>query len=194
MDANPRPPGEPVRLSPNDPLAALHRWVAEGQVDEAVRARARQRWLERQAAEEATLPGVLLDLAERGRPVTVTTSGGHRITGPVVAVGADFGVVRDPRLGDAVIPTSTLALVRPAPGDDLPIGNRAANMVLAFGDAMLELATERPEVIVGTAGEQFRGDLRSVSPDVAVLALDGDRRDLVHIALRAIDHVIVLRR
>ena len=194
MESNPRPPSEPVQISPGDPLAALHSWIAAGQVDEAARARARQRWLERQAAEEASLAGVLIDLAERNRPVNVTTQAGHRLSGPIVAVGADFGVLRDHRLGDAIVPTATIALVRPAPGDDLPVGDRTVNMVLAFGDALMELAPERPECIVSVGAEQLRGDLRSVSPDVIVLALDGDRRDLVHAAVAAIDHVIVLRR
>ena len=194
VEPNPRPPREPVQLSAGDPLGALHSWIAEGQVDEAARARARQRWLERQAAEEASLIGVLVDLAERNRPVTVTTEAGHRLSGPIVAVGADFGVLRDQRLGDAIVPTSAIALVRPSPGDDLPTGDRTVNMVLAFGDALMELAPERPECIVAVGSDQLRGDIRSVSPDVLVLALDGDRRDLIHAAVAAIDHVIVLRR
>ncbi|MEO0494190.1 MAG: hypothetical protein AAF081_12320, partial [Actinomycetota bacterium] len=156
--------------------------------------RARQRWLERVAAEEATLPGVLVDLAERRRPVTVQTLDGHRVTGPVVAVGADFGVVREPRLGDAFVPTHRIAVVRPAPGDDLPTGDRPADFVLTFGDALMELATERPDVIVGVGGESHRGELRTVSPDVVTLALGGDRRDPVHAALAAIDHLVVLHR
>lgn len=194
MESNPRPPSAPVQISADDPLAALQSWIAEGQVDEAARARARQRWLERQAAEEASLAGVLIDLAERNRRVNVTTRAGHRLSGPIVAVGADFGVLRDHRLGDAIVPTAAIALVRPSPGDDLPVGDRAVNMVLAFGDALMELAPERPECIVAVGTEQLRGDMRSVSPDVVVLALDGDRRDLVHATIAAIDHVIVLGR
>ena len=194
MEPDPRPPRTPVQISGSDPLGALHAWIAEGQVDDAARARTRQRWLERQAAEEASLVGVLLDLAERNRPVSITTRADHRLTGPVVAVGADFGVVRDHRLGDAIVPTRAIALVRPSPGDDLPTGDRPVDMVLAFGDALMELAPDRPECIVAVGTEQLRGDLRSVSPDVAVLALDGDRRDLVHAAVDAIDHLVVLRR
>lgn len=194
VESNPRPPSQPVDLTPGDPLGALHQWIAEGQVDEAARARARQRWLEKAAAEEATLGGVLIDLAERQRPVTVSTLDGHRVSGPVVAVGADFGVVREPRLGDAIVPVRRIAMVRPAPGENLPIGDRVASFVLTFGDALMELAAERPEVIIGIAGESHRGDLRTVSTDVVSLALGGDRRDTVHLALGAIDHMIVLRR
>ncbi|NDH11437.1 MAG: hypothetical protein EBY44_06880, partial [Actinobacteria bacterium] len=85
MDSDPQPPDRPVDLTADDPLAALQRWVADGQVDEAARARSRRRWLENVATEEATLGGVLLDLAERGRPVIVRTLAGHRVTGPIIA-------------------------------------------------------------------------------------------------------------
>ena len=44
-----------MSLGPEDPLAGLNQWLAEGSVDAAARARTRQRWLERQAAEEATV-------------------------------------------------------------------------------------------------------------------------------------------
>ncbi len=194
MDPNPRPPDRPVQIGAGEPLAALEAWVAEGRVDEAARARARQRWLERQAAEEASLSGVLLDLAERNRPVTLTTVAGHRLSGPVIAVGTDFGVVRDRRLGDVIVPTSALALVRPSPGDDLPTGDRAVDMVLTFGAALMELAPDRPECVVAVGVDHLRGELRPGSPDVLVVALDGDRRDLVHVSVAAVDHLVVLRR
>ena len=102
MTDAPRPPSRPVDLTSGDPLGALHHWIADGRIDEAARARARQHWLERQAAEDATMLGVLIDLAERGRPVTATTVAGRRVTCPVRAVGADVGetvaqVHRDPR-------------------------------------------------------------------------------------------------
>ena len=75
-------------------------------VDEAARARSRRRWLENAATEEATLGGVLLDLAERRRPVIVRTLAGHRVAGPIIAVGADFVGVADSRLGDTLMPTT----------------------------------------------------------------------------------------
>ena len=56
----------------------LARWVAEAKVDEAARARARERWLQQQAIEETTFPSVVADLADRERPVLVHTSSGRR--------------------------------------------------------------------------------------------------------------------
>lgn len=79
--------------------------IADGQVNEAAWARCRRRWLEKAAIEEATLGGALRDLAKRGRPVIARTLAGHRVTRPIIAVGVDFVRVRDPRLGDTLMPT-----------------------------------------------------------------------------------------
>ena len=194
MTDAPRPPSRPVDLTAGDPLGALQRWIADGRIDEAARARARQHWLERQAAEEATLFGVLVDLAERGRPVTVTTSATRRVVGPVVAVGADFAILCDPRLGDVFVPMERLAVVRPAPGDALPTGDRPAGITLTLGAALMELAADRPDVIAATAGEHIRGDMVSVGADLLTIATDGARRDRLHLRLAAIDHLVVLSR
>ena len=172
----------------------MQRWVADGQVDEAAQARSRRRWLEKAATEEATLGGALLDLAERGRPVIVRTLAGRRVTGPIIAFGADFVGIRDPRLGDTLVPTTRIATVQPAPGDDLPAGDRRHDVVLAFGDALMELAAERPDVIVGAGDKTLRGELRTASTEVVTLAIAGGKRAPSYIALAAIDHVVVRSR
>ena len=191
VNSDPQPPDRPVDLTAGDPLSALQRWVADGRVDEAARARSRRRWLENVATEEATLGGVLLDLAERRRPVTVRTLVGHRITGPIIAVGADFIAVADARLGDTLMPTTRIATVQPAPGDDLPAGDRRHDVVLTFGDALMELAAERPDVMVGVGDETLRGELRTASTEVVTLVIADERREPISIALAAIDHVVV---
>ena len=127
-------------------------------------------------------------------PSPATASPRHRVTGPIIAVGADFVGVRDPRLGDTLMPTHRIATVQPVPGDDLPTGNQLRNVVLAFGDALMELATERPEVIVGAGDETHRGELRTASNEVVTLAITGERREPIYIALAAVDHVVVRSR
>ena len=194
VNSDPQPPDRPVDLTADDPLAALQRWVADGQVDEAARARSRRRWLENAATRAATLGGVLLDLAERRRPVIVRTLAGHRVAGPIIAVGADFVGVADARLGDTLMPTTRIATVQPAPSDDLPAGDRRHDVVLAFGDALMELAAERPEVMVGVGDETLRGELRTASTEVVTLVIADERREPISIALTAIDHVVVRSR
>ncbi|MDG1877674.1 MAG: hypothetical protein P8I99_09710 [Acidimicrobiales bacterium] len=141
----------PVDLTSGKSFAAIHRWIANGQIDDAARARARQHSLEHQATEDATLLGALIDLAERGRPVTASAT--RQVTGPVVAVGADFVILRDGRLGDVFVPVERLAVVRPAPGGGLPTGNRLAGISLTLGSALMKLASERPDVILAPAGK-----------------------------------------
>ena len=194
VNSDPQPPDRPVDLTADDPLRALQRWVADGQVDEAARARSRRRWLENAATRAATLGGVLLDLAERRRPVIVRTLAGHRVAGPIIAVGADFVGVADARLGDTLMPTTRIATVQPAPSDDLPAGDRRHDVVLAFGDALMELAAERPEVMVGVGDETLRGELRTASTEVVTLVIADERREPISIALTAIDHVAVRSR
>ena len=194
MPEEPATPRQPIRLSPGDPLAALTRWVAEGSADQAARSRARQRWLERQAEEEATLIGSIIDLAERGRAITITTTTGDRHTGTVVAVGSDFAIVRKPRFGDIVIRHDAIALLRPFPGDNTPTGDRPLDINLALADALVELSAERPRVQIATGGEELIGELRSAGYNVLALRLETPRRDTVHVAIDVIDHLVILSR
>ena len=190
----PATPRQPIRLSPGDPLAALSRWVAEGSADQAARSRARQRWLERQAQEEATLIGSIIDLAERGQAITITTTAGGRHTGAVVAVGSDFAIIHESRFGDIVIRHDAIAFVRPFPGDNTPTGDRPLDINLALADALVELSAERPRVQIATGGEELVGELRSAGYNVLMLRLDNPRRDTVHVAIDVIDHLVILSR
>ncbi len=182
-----------IDLTVGDPLAGLLRWVAEGRVDAAAVERAKQRWLERQAGEEATVAGVLFDLAERGRPVSITTRAGRRVRGPVIAVGADFAIMHGVSAGDVLVPFGALALVRPAPGDVAASGDRMGSVEMVFAEALSELAAESPRVLASAGGDEIRGELRSVGFDVAAIVLDGSRRETAHVAIGALDHLIVLR-
>lgn len=183
-----------VSLTPGDPLAPLVRWIAAGRVDEAARARARQRWLERQAREEATLGGVLVDLAERGRPVMVSTVGRRGFRGPVRAVGADFVVIREDGLGDVIIPLRSLASVRPAPGEDGGGGDRPFTVELVLAETLVEISADHPTVMAMAGSEELRGELRSAGIDVLSVVLEGPRRDVVHIHVSAVDHIAILVR
>lgn len=180
----------PVELGSHDPLRALHRWVAEGTVDEAARARARRRWIEQQADEEATLAGVLHDLAEREGTAVLTTRRGRRVGGRIVVVGADFAIVREAG-GDVVVPASVLSSVRPGPDDHPVAGARAVGVELVLAEALAELAADRPDVFVVTAAEEVKGRLRSVGFDVIAVAIEGAGRRTVHVPVGALDHVLL---
>lgn len=183
---------DPFRLTADDPLSGLSKWLSEGRVDAAATARARQRWLERQATEDATLAGVLLDLGERSRRITVRTEGGTNIAGSIVALGADFVIVREDRSGDAFIPLGSVATVRGGPGDDPPVGDRSVALAAVLGEVLGQLAADGPTVKVVAGGDAIRGDLRSVGQDLLAVEVSSERREVAHVALHAIDHLILL--
>ncbi len=189
---DPHPPSAPAHLAAGDPLSGLAKWLADSRVDDAAARRARQRWLERQAEEDATLAGVLLDLAERGGPIVVRTNGAATIRGPVVAVGADFVAVREHGLGDVLVPHGSICTVRAAPGERPVVGERAAAFEVVLAEALVELAADRPPVRVGAAGAEFRGRLRSTGRDVIAITTDGERTDRIHVALSSLDHLVLL--
>src|SRR5262245_29158179 len=100
-------------------------WLGELASDEAARRRSRDRSLGRQAAEEGTFTGVLVDLAERGRPVVVHLHNGRWHRGLLSMVGTDFVVIRDDAGRDVAIARSALASVRTLPREAATVGDRS---------------------------------------------------------------------
>jgi len=153
----------------------LDRWVAELRADDAARGRARASWLARQAEEDATLAGVLTDLAERGRPVVVTVRGGGRHRGAVRLVGADFCALHIATGSDVVVAFAAIAAVAPQPGEAGATGDRGALPATTLGHALAALAGSgrRVRVLPVGGGDAFSGELRSAGRDLVALRLDG---------------------
>jgi hypothetical protein len=172
--------------------AALARWAAEARVDEARAARARERWLRQQAEEEATVAGVLCDLAERGVPVVIGTTAGSQHRGTVSAVAGDFLVLRVERR-DVLLALDAVAVVRPEPGVAAPVGDRPVDVGLRLTDALAYLLSERPRVLVLLrSGERVAGELRTIGRDVASIELDGSVRAVAYVPLGAVVEIGVV--
>jgi len=170
---------------------ALERWAADAAVDEAARQRARQRWLRVQAEEEASLAGALLDLAERGRAVSLDV-GAERVRGRVVGVGADFVAVRSERDQQVLVRTAAVDVVRAEPGTPAVTGDRTAVLEVDLAGVLNPLAAERPEVLVRTrTGSVVRGELSSAGTDVVRLRIPGDPPAPAWVPIDAIE-VLVL--
>jgi len=153
---------------------ALERWAADAVVDEAARQRARQRWLRTQAEEEGSFVGTLLDLAERGRSVTLE-AGAHRVRGRIVGIGGDFVALRSERDQHVLLRTGVVDVVRAEPGAPAVTGDRTTVLEVGLAGVLGSLAAERPEVLVRTtSGAAVRGELRSAGVDVVHLRLPGD--------------------
>ncbi len=172
-------------------LASLTRWAAEARVDEAARQRERERWLRQQAAEESTMAGVLVDLAERDRPVLVTTAAGRSHRGVLTAVAIDFCALRTTQGIDVLVSVDGVSSVRTQPGDSPTTGDRALTLDLLLHEAMAALAADRPRVLVLARGDRqgIAGELRSVGRDVATVRLDGHPPALAYVPLTSVVEV-----
>lgn len=174
--------------------ARLDRWVADARIGEAALQRSRERWLLEMAEQEATLAGVLVDLAERRVPVTVQLRGGGTHHGVIRVVGADFVDLELRSHADVLLALSAIGIVRPAPGVDPTVGDRMIGTDLRLADVLTELAADRAHValtIAGSTGHAVVGVLRSVGHDVAALRPDSEARSTVYVALSAVTQVLL---
>jgi len=179
-------------LSSTDPLSGLAQWISEGAVDQAAAERSRESWLRVQASESARMADILADHAEAGKRVSASTLGGRRTNGMVAAIGADFVVIRESNLGDVVIPLDRMAIVRSASDDGAVGQDRSLRFDLTMAHALAELAADRPPVLAAAGNESARGSLHAVGTDFIAIATNDPLRVTIHVALSAIDHLVVL--
>ncbi len=166
----------------------LTRWVAETQVDDAVELRRRTAWLRRQADEESTLTGVLVDLAEHGRPVTVHLTNGRRHRGTIAAVGRDVVELRSSVGERVVVAIDALDSVRPQPDAVAVPGDGPVPTGVTLVERVGRLAEQRERVlIVARSGEATSGEITAVGRDVVTVALDGG--GLAYVALASVAEV-----
>lgn len=185
-----RHPGDLVRgVGRPSFTSRLETWVADARVDEAARQRSRERWLRDAAEQEATVVGVLLDLAERQTPIAVTAAG-HRLQGVVSALGADFVALRQATGVEALLGLGSLSQVQAGRGGDPATGDRMVTSELRLLDVLAQLAAERERVRVVTRdGDTVTGLVRNVGHDVVVLRADGDPPPTTYVPGAAIAEV-----
>ncbi|RMH68128.1 MAG: hypothetical protein D6683_17250 [Actinomyces sp.] len=191
------PPLEPD----DDPTAAVHadvdelaRWSAEARIEEAVRARRRVRNLVDQHDGDVTVGTVLAGLAEQGGPVRVSTRHGHVLDGRVTALGRDHVVVTDRRQGRVFVPFASVAAVRdraPAESGARPAADGVTPALSSLVGVLADLAAEQTRVRVVLASDDIRGRLTAVGSEVLVLEVTTLGRERVHVAVSAVDHLIV---
>ena len=172
-------------------LADLNRWAADRRADAAAAARARERSLRQQAAETATLAGVLVDLAERRAAVVVRTSSGIVHRGRLVAVGQDFAALTGDgdRAPATFVATAALVSVRPVDGPAAAATGDRAPSDLDLGSVLAGAAVERPRVRVAVGVEQVVGELLAAGLDVVTVRTDGDPPAVVYVPLASVSEV-----
>lgn len=195
-----------MSLAGGEWLDGLARWAAEERVDEAARRRAAQRRHGEAEAAAATVAGLLQRLAEGARTVLVDTVAGNRLRGRVAVVGVDFCVIA--AAGQAIVPMAAIAAVGEAPGtgevtgDSPPFGleppfeDSSGEEGPTFGEALAALAAERPLVQIAAGGRHWRGRLASAGAEVVSVAAEPGigGSTAPHIAIAAIDHLVILDR
>jgi len=160
--------------------------------------RARQASLGRQAAEQATLAGVLLDLGEQGVPVVVDVLGGHRRVGRVLAVTPACVVLGLDAWAQALVDLAAVRCVRQAPTrarGALGSGDRVVTSIGdgSIGEVLGGLVHELPELhVTFIDGTSEHGTLASAGTDVVVLSsMASPTTSLVHVSLRTVADVVV---
>lgn len=177
-----------------DDDAALRRLVEDERARYAATDRGVTRRLREQAAEESTIAGTLLDLAEAGVGVGVRTTSGRLHQGVVRGVGGDFCALR---LGSGrwlYVAAEAVASVRVEAGvGDGDPGTRHDVLDRRLEEVLALLAPERPRVMVwsGTDPDPVVGELRAVGIDLVTVRLDGPRRAACHVRLGAVSEVAV---
>ena len=175
-------------------LADLARWTSDERADAAARSRMRERWMRRQAEEDARFAGVLLDLSEAEAGVAVRTTAGRTLQGRIAAVARDFCVLRHAGM-TTFLAFAAVATIRPEPGFRAP---DAASARAPVGAGLVEvlagLAGDRPRVrvVVDGGGDAVAGELRSVGADVVTLRLDGDPGSPLYLPLASVREVTLL--
>jgi hypothetical protein len=195
VDGRPQLPGKAPssgRLLGESLDTRIDRWVAEARVDEAARRRVRERWLRHQAEEDATVAGVLADVAERGAPVALHARGGRRHRGEVRALGRDFVALRS-ATSDVVVALAAITSVHIEPGRRATVGDRSVMTSLRLSDVLVELAAERVAALLVTTGgdDAVAGTLQSVGRDVVVVRLAGDPGGTAYVPLAAIAEAVL---
>lgn len=178
-----------------DLSAALAHFVADATVDEAARSRSLERSLRQQASEDASFIGVLLDLAERGRPIVLSTGGGRRHRGVVRTVAMDFCIIRTDTGTDQLVSYRALGTIRPLPLEAETVGDRPATLDVDLTDALAYLSDDRPRVRIGLIGEPdpHIGELRTVGRDVITLRMDGDPPPTAYVQVALIAELTIAR-
>ena len=174
--------------------ARLERWAADARVEEAARARSRERWLRHQAEDETSLAGVAADLRDAATAITVGTRSGRRVAGVVRVVGADF-LALGPAAGEGtevIVALDAVESVRTLPGVPAVVGDRHVGRAVAFLDVLIGLAGEREVVQVVTAsGDAVSGVLVAVGQDVLTVRTRTRPPAVAYVPTAAVAEVVV---
>ena len=166
----------------------LEDWMAVSRTDEAARSRRRTAaWMEHGPV-DASLTGVLVDLAERGAEVVVTLSGGRIHRGVVLEVASTWVLIRTGS-GDRVVIRLRCAESIDCTGLPNSFGERSASTTMGFVATLDQLVDIGATITMRTAHQTTRGELRLLGEEIAIVAIDA--MTMRYVSMEAVDEVTI---
>jgi len=174
-------------------LDPVEEWASEIRTDAATQRRRRENWLRRQAADDASLVGVLVDLAEQGHLVRIATVGGGSHQGRLRGAGSQVLVLECGRTR-VLVAVDAVTTVQAVPGDDdviSPVGHRVDDDPTTLSDLLSHSVDDGVEVTLVTRGGQVvSGEVASVGRDVVLVRPDR-RTPLVYVVLDSLSEAVL---
>jgi hypothetical protein len=175
--------------------ADLAELVADARADDAARTRVRERNLRAAAVTDATLVGIVLDLAERADPVTIRTTSGRTLSGRITLVARDAIALEAGPSGTTFVRFAAIASVRRLDGGRAPepSGDRTPPRAVTLAALLADLASLHPRVALAVTGEPavVSGELRAAGVDVVTIRLAGDPAVTAYFATAQLSEVTV---
>jgi hypothetical protein len=170
---------------------ALRQFLESALADDAARSRAGVGALRERRAEDATLVGLLANLADHGDEVLIGTTTGHTRRGRLTTVGPGGAVVRTTTGACTAIRTASIAFVRSATGVRID-GDGRPSTTMSWPLLVATVVEAGDDVLITIAGTAVQGRLRSLSR--AIAAIDTADRGVIYAVLEAADEVSVIGR
>ena len=147
-------------------LVELGIWSAESRVRAEASSRSRERWILQQQMEDASMTGVLVELAEKQETLTIQTSSADHV-GALVAVGPDLAVIEDRRGATTLVEVPAIVSVE-APASQFA-ETRSPALDLTFNQALRALASDLVPVRLYLRTGTISGRLSGAGEDVVVV-------------------------
>lgn len=168
----------------------LEQWMAGSRSTEAARGRRRTTAWHQHGPADATLVGVLLDIAERGTEVHLILTTDRTHHGHVLTVAASWLIMRTTQ-GIVLLRLRCIAAIDCA-DPRVSFGERAPAILTDF-TVLLERSIEIGDELRVRCGQRpLDGVLRALSREIAILETGPTNRR--YVSIEAIDEVIIVDR
>jgi len=175
--------------SPND--RDFEGWRASSAIAEAARSRRRTASWSLHGSADASLSGVLLDLAERGSEVVISLVNDHSHRGVVLAVASTWAMLRTNAGARVAMRLRAIAAID-CTGQRSSFGERCAPITTGFVP-MLDGTVEPGEQLTVWCGPQrLSGELVGLGDELMVLNVNAST--LRYVSIDAIDEVVIAGR